>query len=316
MEPNHQHPHSSQAQPTTSIRSPSINISDAINTATRQRHAVLNRLIIERLPLALPPRDSDPAKFGQGIAAFARIYFNFEQVWQEIAESAGSIDAPNVSPETRRLQWLATLRPPGLTRTERLGLDIRYIKDCTGTEIDKCSAAQERIFRRMRRSLRKRPHTLVAYAWVMYMALFSGGRWIRQLLIRAGPEFWRCAEANNATAVSSHEKQLASPHETRGFSFLSFDDGNDGAGIKAEFKRRLTEAEAILSDRERKDIIRAAQKLFDDCITLVGILDREVVRQDSIETRSWRTLSEVAVSVIGVAGMVFLFWVGMEFWDI
>ena len=43
---------------------------------------------------------------------------------------------------------------------------------------------------RIKQSVRARPHVLLAYAWVFYMALFSGGRVLRGLLEGAGEEFW------------------------------------------------------------------------------------------------------------------------------
>lgn len=70
----------SQTQAVTSIRAPSISISDAINSATQEQHAQLNRLILDRLPLALPPKALEPSLYAGGIAAFAQIYFAFEQV--------------------------------------------------------------------------------------------------------------------------------------------------------------------------------------------------------------------------------------------
>ncbi len=52
----------------------------------------------------------------------------------------------------------------------------------------------------IRYSVARRPHVLIAYAWVFYMALFSGGRWIRAQLHGAGERFWT-EPAATATAA-------------------------------------------------------------------------------------------------------------------
>jgi len=84
----------------------------------------------------------------------------------------------------------------------------------------------------------------------MYMAIFSGGRWIRQQLADAGPDF-----------------ELA---------FLSFDGDEDGEDLKRDFKAGLARAEEMLSPQERQEVVEEAQALFGRCIALVAVLDREV----------------------------------------
>lgn len=141
----------------------------------------------------------------------------------------------------------------------------------------------------------------------MYMALFSGGRWVRQLLLRAGPEFWSGTDA--ALHGNTGEKLPEPPDKMSGFSFLAFDDGLDGASIKAEFKLRLAEAEALLDERERRDVVAAAKTLFQDCIALVGILDREI-GADVVWTVVRSTFGYTAAFVL----VLFSFWLGARFW--
>lgn len=121
--------------------------------------------------------------------------------------------------------------------------------------------------RQLQDDLQTKPHTLVAYAWVMYMAIFSGGRWIRQELENAGPEFW----AGNCAAVDADQNQV----ETLGRSFLCFEGEQDGEDIKATFKAGLAEGETLLTTEERRDIVDAAQGLFDRCIGMVKFLDSD-----------------------------------------
>lgn len=233
---------------------------------------MLNKLIIERLPLALPPTAAQPDVLGVGLAAFAQIFFAFEDVWQEATarpETDGSSDAR--AAQLRLL--LANLRPDGLARTLRLESDLERIAQRCSIDVRLRSIApQQTIAHTMQRSTCAQPHLLVAYAWVMYMAIFSGGRWIRQQLDDAGTDFWSGQQQHMSLKPPSGQVAMT------GLTFLSFHDGNDGEDLKAVFKERLAGIDALLSSKEREDIVIAAQGLFDDCIALVGILDRVVWR--------------------------------------
>ncbi|KAI7687800.1 hypothetical protein KC322_g12277 [Hortaea werneckii] len=252
-------------------------ISAEINKETRKHHTELNRLIIDRLPLGLPPQAATPHELGQGIATFARIFFGFESVWQEIEDGTHRLSKydPKRAHEYDVVSSLAFLRPVGLARTERLRKDLATISQRTGSYVTTKSAGKG-IESRIREQVTERPWLLVAYAWVMYMAIFSGGRWIRQQLAQAGPGFW-----TGSTEYDSHEEKSSEIKklEIPGFTFLSFDSEQDGEEMKAEFKSRLAETEVLLTDEERQEVIAAAQGLFDDCIGLVHELDMVVAKK-------------------------------------
>lgn len=142
--------------------------------------------------------------------------------------------------------------------------------------------------KKMRVLVRNRPHVLVAFAWVFYMAVFSGGRWIRQQLANAGAEFW----TQQASALQGEKSEHSSPLELPGFSFLSFDGDQDGEELKALFKTRLAEAEQILTEEEKLEVIDVAKELFDRCILLVTELDRKVSKQHML---SWLPTTTVLV---------------------
>ncbi|KAI6842297.1 hypothetical protein KC340_g5575 [Hortaea werneckii] len=251
-------------------------ISAEINKETRKHHTELNRLIIDRLPLGLPPQAETPHVLGQGIATFARIFFGFESVWQEIEDGKHRLSKydPKTAHEYDIVSSLAFLRPIGLARTERLRKDLATISQRTGSYVTTKSAGKG-IETRIREQVNERPWLLVAYAWVMYMAIFSGGRWIRQQLAQAGPGFWTGTRHDAIGEKSSETKKLEIP----GFTFLSFDSEQDGEEMKAEFKSRLAETEVLLTDEERQEVIEAAQGLFDDCIGLVHELDIIVAKK-------------------------------------
>ncbi|KAK0284544.1 hypothetical protein LTR35_000846 [Friedmanniomyces endolithicus] len=257
--------------PPTPLRYPSaspaqLSISAEINVATRKQHTELNRLIIERLPLALPVRPWGwrrgrcPALLAQGIAAFAQIYFEFEGTWSAIEGS------PEKDGNGDMVPWLANLRPRGLERTQRLRSDLRRLGCSTALAIGRCEPAQAG-------RVSVKPHILIAYAWAMYMAIFSGGRWIRQQLAAAGPE---CE-----------------------LSFLSFDGDEDGEDLKQDFKAGLARAEELLSPQERQEVVEEAQALFYRCIALVAVLDRKV---------RWQYFRQVAIRGISATCIMWLLW--------
>lgn len=261
-----------------------------INTATRKQHTELNRLILERLPFALPPKTTSPKNYALGIAAFAQIYLAFEQAFDDLPTPEPEPDPhPSSNAETAQhqrdlLAWLRSLRPPGLKRSPRLKRDLQYLPELDRARFSQSDHATQSHIRQLAAA---KPHVLVAYTWVMYMAIFSGGRWIRAQLAGAPPEFW--TSHTNAGPAMAEKTPLGMP----GFSFLSFDGEEDGEDVKAEYKRRLDEGEALLSAREREDVMEASRELFEMCIGIVRKLDVEVRRREVV-----RRIAPVGLAVV------------------
>jgi heme oxygenase len=244
-----------------------------INTATRKQHTELNRLIIDRIPYALPPKTTSPKIYALGLAAFAQIYLAFEHAFDDLERSQNASDDPTPINNTHKQElqaWLSTLRPTSLKRSPRLKRDLQYLP-----ELDRSAFTQtdNETASHILSLAASKPHVLVAYTWVMYMAIFSGGRWIRSQLASAEPEFW--TSHTNAGPALAEKTPLGMP----GFSFLSFDGEEDGEDIKVEYKKRLAEGESLLTAQEREDIMEASQELFERCISIVKKLDIEVRRQ-------------------------------------
>lgn len=167
-------------------------------------------------------------------------------------------------------QFLQTLRPRGLIRSGRLKKDLEYLLDLHPTDLEVLLAKYPGdkvadFCTHIRRTVNDKPWTLVSYAWCFYMAVFSGGRWIRGGLLNAGPDFWSADKSNLPE---------------RGLSFWHFPGAHDGEDIKAEFKTRLAAAETLFTPDERVDIIEEAKNIFQLCAGLVHELD-ELVAADS-----------------------------------
>jgi hypothetical protein len=162
-------PSNSSMLPSPSNRSHGLG--DQINTSSRSAHALLNRLIKARLPLALPPYEATPLTYTTGLLHIAPLYFTFEAVWKavlDISEPSSILEATQglhswgpgspttcISPslissttgesptvhyckaKTRVQSFLAHVWLPSLLRTKRLREDIRYLSDISEDQLDR-----------------------------------------------------------------------------------------------------------------------------------------------------------------------------------
>ncbi|KAK2593708.1 hypothetical protein QQS21_008573 [Conoideocrella luteorostrata] len=289
-------------------------LAESIAIATRPIHAKLNKLIIARLPLVLPPHAASPFVYASGLLHIAPIYQTFESVWSDIISgsvdhalprepsdlsgmsSAGRDEFPKPDVSTALLETLDMLYLPGLMRTDSLVADIRsmtaWSEDKTREQLDVVSKIGRlaEFVKHIRRAIRSKPHVLLAYSYIMFMALFSGGRFIRATLESAGNEFWDepCPVIPTASQRSEREggkvttKLTAQPQQP-GFSpqtvhgislqFFQFDTPLDGEDLKNDFKQRLADAEESLSNREKHDIVQEAICIFENMILVVAQLD-------------------------------------------
>ena len=159
-----------------------------------------------------------------------------------------------------------------------------------------------------------KPHVLIAYAWVMYMALFNGGRWIRAQLIAARESSWDMPDFSRLSGGTDNGASL-------GLEFWHFSGEQDGDDIKHEFKARLTDIESLLSVEQRQDIVEEAIEIFRRCALLVEELD-DVVASKSIllpahvDPVPWLTLLLKHIVLLGMAELLYLLkrWVAKSQW--
>ncbi|CAD0025743.1 unnamed protein product [Aureobasidium pullulans] len=248
------------------------NLSTEINTATRSVHTRLNKLIVSRVPLALPPIAKSPELYAHGINTFGDIYLVFENCWRALIADVDKSQGDDSTHSAKLRRWLSQLVPPSLWRSDAIKKDVEYLETTTGVDLEGISNEQLRAFtEHIYRQTREKPHVLVAYAWIMYMAIFSGGRWIREQLTNAGPEFWGAHNQADKTDYWVHGTLRP------GFTLFCFSGTRDGEDIKADFKIRLEKAEELLTERERQDIIDEAQFIFEQCVAIVESLDSQLM---------------------------------------
>jgi heme oxygenase len=255
---------STEKVPTFSERSLPLEIS----AATRSHHGFLNRLVVSRLPLCLHPHTLNPRLYTVGLSVFGTIYTTFEEEWSRVLQ--------NGAMETERtLDILRRLHIPDLLRCGRLDHDLTVLltRRDTITPPAELESARELLQRHqitIRGAIQARAHTLLAYAWVMYMALFNGGRWIRDQLVAGGPEFWHTSNPSiNSTEEYANTDSC--------LSFWQFEGGDDGIDIRDDFKRRFDTVAAQLTASERTDVVEEAVQIFKMCREMVELLDSYTV---------------------------------------
>lgn len=204
------------------------------------------------------------------------------------------------SSEVAVLALLRTLRPHGLARTRRIHRDIASLAGIALDDVDTyllehTSDASAHFTQHIEAIVANKPHVLLAYAFVMYMAIFSGGRWIRSMLAAPGAGFWSAFELPQsppgsppiglAYAASSVHEKLRTFNQTQqetfektGLSLWFWSGLNDGLDIKAEFKHQLDLANELLTEEMRSDILAESRDIFIRCESLVGELDERVGR--------------------------------------
>lgn len=157
-------------------------------------------------------------------------------------------------------------------------------------------AATIKLVERIQFISQDKPHLLIAYFWIFYMALFSGGRWIRAQLQAAPPSFWvtpfnllsTSSSASASAAMDNVEKYPPSPADSAycptdrglgGFSFLSFATEPDGLPTKSRFLETLAKHEAAFTRAERDEIVEEGVWIFECCVAMVGALDEWLGRR-------------------------------------
>ncbi|TPX17282.1 uncharacterized protein E0L32_012249 [Thyridium curvatum] len=321
-----------------------VPLGEAVNVATRSLHTKLNKLVLSRLPLAMPPRADTPSVYITGLLHIAPIYITFESLWRDYIQQTSSEQTPGASPDSRLDQARTEFHVPethyftdatvpserarsfkaseqvrsaliyvpvqGLERSARLRADIRNLTGWSPVEVEEqlrtiAMTGHLSVFlRHIERSVEKHPQVLLAYSWVLYMALFSGGRFIRASLENAGLSFWKelptpvrpmmqeCQKIVHAPSddpedgkeeIISDESHLRRtrafttppPGNTRAnpLAYFHFETSRDGEDLKVEFKRRLAEADALLSEKERDYVIREAVLIFENLISIISQLD-------------------------------------------
>ncbi|CEJ54027.1 hypothetical protein PMG11_00352 [Penicillium brasilianum] len=263
-----------------------------LRAAIKEPHTSIHRLNITRIPLCLPPYTDSPDLYLLGLSRYADIFFAIEEEWLSLigdpvewmsqdTHTAVNLNAEVSSPEDdssstvdtndRIKSVLRMLYMPDLLRTRALQDDLRFLNAICppNTQIPIQSIehqdtnAGQRIKHEMHHRIQDKPHILVAYMWIMYSALLYGGRDIRALLLKAGPEFWGLSLAEIRS-----QRRIPCP--------LSFWHVEDDGDVKAKFRAGMSDVDRLLSVLEQQDILEEAGKIFEILEVLTRSLDEDV----------------------------------------
>lgn len=256
-----------------------LSLAEEINAATKPHHTALNQLLLRVLPLALPPHASDPRFYAYGISHFLPIYSAFESAIDSLLHSHRS-----VNPLLCRLHISGLERSPRLQRDLIRLLPLSYLQtlnssDTCRSKVDTHSKEDgpsmlsnelTTFVTHIHESIRAKPHLYVSYTWVLYMAIFSGGRYIRAKLNSPGEDFW-----DNALPLESGKNKYGrGAAEVEGpenwpLSFWNFSGSSDGEDLKADYKFHVGELERILTLEEREEIIGEAAEIMKRLLEIV-----------------------------------------------
>ncbi|EED22811.1 conserved hypothetical protein [Talaromyces stipitatus ATCC 10500] len=249
-----------------------VDLATRIHAASRAIHHKLHHGVVGRLLLAIPPNTNSPHLYALGISRFARIYSVFETAWREYLSTSSHSSSAELSTndQARYHALLSQAYISTLARSQRLTSDLTNLKTEWGDNITTAQEGNDVAVRdtvtHVTQTCLKKPYVLLAYSWIMYMALFNGGRWIRDQLINAGPQFWFQQNENIDKADA-----LIGPSF---LSFWFFDDAEDGEDVKRAFKAAFVEASRkYLTQDECADVIRETNAMFQHCLNIVSEID-------------------------------------------
>ena len=255
-----------------------MSLSHNINTSTRALHTRLNALILSLLPLALPPHTSTPVLYAQGMSNILCVYEGFEGAIKRVGEGGesdrcgekGQEGSREVMVERLQKVWMPELERAGRLRRDLSRLHVESFSHDTGPKL-------KALTQHISSSTAREPHLLLAYTWLLYMALFSGGRYIRARLREAGAEFWM------TTGVDKEREKGGDGDigiDKTSLSFWNFDGEADGEDVKAEFKQRFGEIEEWLTGEEREEVVQEAVFIMESLMGVVEEIAETVGKED------------------------------------
>lgn len=227
---------------------------------------------MSRFPLALPPHTPSPLLYAHGLSFILPIYATLESSLLHATSSS--------IPDPRTASILRQLRIPELERTLRIQNDLALL----GTPTQVRDNAEDNHPPSLRSFLQhitavstSKPHLLLAYTWILYLALFSGGRYLRAQLRSANAETWHLSPDDRDAPLQ----------------FWCFAGDRDGEDIKADFKAKFRGSETLLTSEERREVVDEGVVVMNRMLEVVREIEATVgpLRKEADETQHEETIS-------------------------
>lgn len=237
-----------------------------LHTATRTQHTSLNKTILARLPLCLPPHTSSPEAYYIGLLLFSHIYTTLELTTLDVLH--------NTATDSRTRSILRPLQTSRLARSTALQHDLQrlLVRLRLSAHPPHVVRQAETLTCPIATTITAKPHLALAYAWTMYLALFNGGRYIQRALLSHSTTnacFW-----TGDNRDGTHDMSSDSDADSDYLTFWHFDSlVPDAEDIKSAFKQQFDLASAVLTDDEQQEVADEGKRCFDLCAHMIAWLD-------------------------------------------
>lgn len=221
------------------------------------------------------------------------IYEAFEGPFRSLVGAGGDDEGGGEEEGEEVVKGLRGMYARGLERGGRLTGDVETVLRLRlrGRGVDLGRRPRLEAFTdRIRTAVPGRPHLLLAYTWVLYLALFSGGRYIRAGLRGAGAGFWhRGVEGGSDGGYL--EKGLAGEGREGGvdgcLGFWTFEGEADGEDLKAGFKARFAAVEGTLTEAEKEEVVREAVFIMQSMAGVVVEISEVIGTGNPVAAGQW-----------------------------
>lgn len=225
-------------------------LGNRINFNTRSEHNTINRTISLKFAIAI----RDARIYRQGIQAFYHVFRTVELlIDQELQKS----------PLTKTGEILKQVWRPEMARTPALERDLMFFYNGDKSKFAKPIRAEQIAFvEHILQAYKERPHILLAYCHVMYLALFAGGKIMLSSLTKATGVFPQVKGKSTAEVAEF------------GTNLFRFEVEDDEA-LRILYKKSYELATRnVLSEQEKVDIIDEAKQIYKRNVAAVVEIER------------------------------------------
>jgi heme oxygenase len=188
--------------------------------------------VVKKFELGL----NDYRLYRQGVISFYHVYEAFERTWSKLLANPAGVP-PHI------YAALQALADPRLSRTPQIAADLEYFYGAEGFDPKRAPDTPQRkaVVDYIEKNLTEKPHLLLAYAHIYYMALFAGGKILVRMML-AKKDFFPVHKP-----AGSYEE--AQKFGTNMFLF-PVDKGKE-EGLRNKFKDAMCEVEGALTEAEK-----------------------------------------------------------------
>lgn len=259
-------------------------LANRINSNTQKEHNKIDKSVTIKFAVAL----RDAKIYRQGLQGFYHIFKNVEiLINRELAKE----------PKTKTGEILSNFwDEEKIARTKRLEQDLLFFYDNNRSKFENpIRSEQIKFVEHIYEAYEQKPHILLAYCHVMYLALFAGGKILSSSLAKATGIFPQ-VDGKTTAEVSK-----------LGTNFFKF-PVEDEQALRIEYKRNYELATRnALTEQEKLDIIEEAKEIYKRNYDFVGEIENHN-RSKITSKLSYKLLSNghYLIALLGVLSLYIL----------